>query len=78
MDETSDEEEGGGGSRGTVGLAGASSALGASAVGLPQPDIPDETRDMSVSTLHLYDIHLSQVRNKAFLMLICMVCNSEN
>ena len=61
MDETSDEEEGG--SRAPVGLAGAGSALGASAMGLPQPDVPDETRDMSVSTLHLYDIHLSQVSN---------------
>ncbi|CAG9558666.1 unnamed protein product [Danaus chrysippus] len=45
MDEISDEED-------TAGLSGVS------ALGLP--DVPDETRDMSVSTLHLYDLHLSQ------------------
>ncbi|CAK1554810.1 unnamed protein product [Leptosia nina] len=63
MDETSDEEEGPSQSaKGSVGLAGASSALGASALGLdPSAQLPpDEARDMSVSTLHLYDLHLSQ------------------
>lgn len=47
MDEISDEED-------AAGLSGVS------ALGLP--DVPDETRDMSVSTLHLYDLHLSQVK----------------
>lgn len=64
MDETSDEEEGPSGqSVKAVSLAGASSALEASAAGLePTAEIlVDEARDMSVSTLHLYDIHLSQV-----------------
>ncbi|XP_039764035.1 autophagy-related protein 9A [Pararge aegeria] len=60
MDEISDEEEGDA-SRIPVGLAGSSSALGPSAMGLEAPpELPDETRDMSVSTLHLYDLHLSQ------------------
>lgn len=54
MDEISDEEEGGASS----GLAGASSALGASAHGIGAVDtLPNEVRDMSVSTLHLYDLH---------------------
>lgn len=70
MDETSDEEEGMStaparkASR-SLGLAGVSSALGASALGLeaPGPTAPpgDQMQDMSVSTLHLYDLHLSQV-----------------
>ncbi|CAF4745258.1 unnamed protein product [Pieris macdunnoughi] len=63
MDETSDEEEGPSGqSVKDQGLAGASSALGASALGLdPTTEMPaDELRDISVSTLHLYDLHLSQ------------------
>ncbi|XP_050683995.1 autophagy-related protein 9A [Leptidea sinapis] len=63
MDETSDEEEGPTQSvNRPVGLAGTSTALGASAFGMkPATDMPiDEVRDMSVSTLHLYDLHLSQ------------------
>lgn len=70
MDETSDEEEGMSttpartGSR-SLGLAGVSSALGVSAMGLDAPSaaVPpaDHNQDMSVSTLHLYDLHLSQV-----------------
>ncbi|XP_063546462.1 autophagy-related protein 9A [Cydia strobilella] len=72
MDETSDEEEDGPGSAVSSArvssrsfrLAGASSGLGASALGLVPADAPadapaDETRDMSVSTLHLYDLHIS-------------------
>ncbi|CAG4942302.1 unnamed protein product [Colias eurytheme] len=58
MDETSDEEEG----TCLASVAGAGSALGASALGLEpaaEPP-PDEARDMSVSALHLYDLHLSQ------------------
>ncbi|XP_038216287.1 autophagy-related protein 9A [Zerene cesonia] len=58
MDETSDEEE----SASRASVAGAGSALGASALGLEptaEPP-PDEARDMSVSALHLYDLHLSQ------------------
>lgn len=70
MDETSDEEEGMStttartASR-SLGLAGVGSALGASAIGLETPGaaVPpsDHNQDMSVSTLHLYDLHLSQV-----------------
>lgn len=70
MDETSDEEEGMStgparpASR-SLGLAGVGSALGASAMGLDPPTtaVPpaDHNQDMSVSTLHLYDLHLSQV-----------------
>ncbi|CAB3225106.1 unnamed protein product [Arctia plantaginis] len=69
MDETSDEDDMPGPMRsGTVqqsssrGLAGVSSALGASALGLePSVQAPtDDNNDMSVSTLHLYDLHLSQ------------------
>ncbi|XP_041987808.1 autophagy-related protein 9A [Aricia agestis] len=59
MDETSDEEEGG--ARGP--LAGAGSVLAGAASGAPataDSAEPDEARDMSVSTLHLYDLHLSQ------------------
>ncbi|KAL4717803.1 hypothetical protein ACJJTC_000952 [Scirpophaga incertulas] len=72
MDETSDEEEAEpqvgsrpstarSGSRG-LGLAGVGSSLGASVLGLEAPSAApcDDTRDMSVSTLHLYDLHLSQ------------------
>jgi hypothetical protein len=68
MDETSDEEEAPGpAASGSVqsrsqGLAGVGSTLGASALGLDSPvEANDDTRDMSVSTLHLYDLHLSQV-----------------
>ncbi|XP_047543440.1 autophagy-related protein 9A [Vanessa atalanta] len=62
MDETSDEEEGGL-SRSSAGLAGASSVLGASVFELGAvPELPDEVRDMSVSTLHLYDLQLAQAR----------------
>lgn len=71
MDELSDEEEPpipGPASRSaarstSLGLAGVSSALGVSAVGLApqqQQKPGDDTHDMSVSTLHLYDLHLSK------------------
>ncbi|KAJ0183714.1 hypothetical protein K1T71_000137 [Dendrolimus kikuchii] len=69
MDETSDEDESptpGPASRTTsLGLAGVGSAIGASALGLESPPIVrgqpcDNNHDMSVSTLHLYDLHLSQ------------------
>ncbi|XP_075990508.1 autophagy-related protein 9 [Anticarsia gemmatalis] len=69
MDETSDEDEGPGPARSmsvprspTIALAGVSSALGTSALGLEvSAQAPtDDTQDMSVSTLHLYDLHLSQ------------------
>ena len=80
MDETSDEDESPSvrqstSCRGSRGLAGVSSALEASALGLdPRPGTTssqeqDETNDMSVSTLHLYDIHLSQVSTFFFLIL---------
>ncbi|XP_063837783.1 autophagy-related protein 9A [Ostrinia nubilalis] len=68
MDETSDEDdepEAGPARpvRAGAGLAGVGSSLEASALGL-SPAAPsaayDEPRDMSVSTLHLYDLHLSQ------------------
>lgn len=74
MDETSDEEDappagpaqsvsGGGASRKGAGLAGVSSVLGASALSGDTPHQPGhDNQDMSVSTLHLYDLHLSQVR----------------
>lgn len=68
MDETSDEDEGPAGSSPprptSLGLAGVSSALGASAIGLAPETTQqtDEANDMSVSTLHLYDLHISQVR----------------
>ncbi|XP_045458168.1 autophagy-related protein 9A [Melitaea cinxia] len=59
MDEISDEEAEGVSS----GLAGASSALGASALGIGAADtLPNEVRDMSVSTLHLYDLQYEQMR----------------
>ncbi|XP_026757387.1 autophagy-related protein 9A [Galleria mellonella] len=67
MDETSDEDESpspgpmqSSSQPQTSGLAGVSSALGASALGLEPTDACDNIRDMSVSTLHLYDLHLSQ------------------
>lgn len=70
MDETSDEEDGSSsgiksGSR-LSGLAGVGSELSSSVMGLPNAQCTgtepnEETRDMSVSTLHLYDLHLSQV-----------------
>lgn len=70
MDETSDEDEAppagpahpSGQSGNNLGLGGATSAIGLSALGLDQPRTPDnDTQNMSVSTLHLYDLHLSQV-----------------
>lgn len=70
MDETSDEDEAPGPAQtnsvprtSSRGLAGVSSSLGASALGLEPPaQTPnDDTQDMSVSTLHLYDLHISQV-----------------
>ncbi|CAH0745938.1 unnamed protein product [Diatraea saccharalis] len=70
MDETSDEEESPGPATShsntrsrSLGLAGVGSSLGASILGLEAPAVEppcDETKDMSVSTLHLYDLHLSQ------------------
>lgn len=48
----------------TNGLAGASNMIVSSGLGLSPVDAApnnNETQDMSVSTLHLYDIHLSQV-----------------
>ncbi|XP_026730706.1 autophagy-related protein 9A, partial [Trichoplusia ni] len=69
MDETSDEDEAppagpahpSGQSGNNLGLGGATSAIGLSALGLDQPRTPDnDTQNMSVSTLHLYDLHLSQ------------------
>ncbi|XP_049886330.1 autophagy-related protein 9A [Pectinophora gossypiella] len=73
MDETSDEDEGPapGPTRPSrppsMGLAGVSSVIGASTLGLDTPaSVPgpaDEAHDMSVSTLHLYDLHLSQAQN---------------
>lgn len=68
MDETSDEDEappaGPAHPSGQSGpnLGGTTSAIGLSALGLDQPRTPDnDTQNMSVSTLHLYDLHLSQV-----------------
>ncbi|XP_053623905.1 autophagy-related protein 9A [Plodia interpunctella] len=68
MDETSDEEEApeagpaqsGSRSQTGSGLAGVGSELGASVFGLETRADTEDTRDMSVSTLHLYDLHLSQ------------------
>lgn len=65
--ETSDEEESMLGSCSSLpkifhGLSGVGSMLEASALGLSQTDGVEpnnETHDMSVSTLHLYDIHLA-------------------
>ncbi|XP_059059836.1 autophagy-related protein 9A [Achroia grisella] len=67
MDETSDEDEApspgtmrSGSQPQSFGLAGIGSVLGSSALGLETAEPSDNTRDMSVSTLHLYDLHLSQ------------------
>ncbi|KAJ8737382.1 hypothetical protein PYW07_000653 [Mythimna separata] len=70
MDETSDEDEAPaagpahpeGATSVPMGLAGVSSVLGASALsGDAPPRQPgDDNQDMSVSTLHLYDLHLTQ------------------
>ncbi|KAI8430688.1 hypothetical protein MSG28_000879 [Choristoneura fumiferana] len=75
MDETSDEDEDAetqasssagprlmGQSQGSrLGASGlAPTGLGTSALGLAADPPPDESRDMSVSTLHLYDLHISQ------------------
>lgn len=67
MDETSDEDEAPSAGpaqpapRSSLGLAGVSSAVGASAMGLDPHPASDDNQDMSVSTLHLYDLYLSQV-----------------
>ncbi|CAH2035462.1 unnamed protein product, partial [Iphiclides podalirius] len=62
MDETSDEDECPSGAASRSGGAGLSGLFGprdfAPAPGAPAT--PDEARDMSVSALHLYDLHLSQ------------------
>ncbi|CAG4962095.1 unnamed protein product [Parnassius apollo] len=63
MDETSDEEEGTSetAARNSSGLSGrASSALFNPSGLVLDPATTDDARDMSVSTLHLYDLHLSQ------------------
>lgn len=79
MDETSDEDEDAdtqasssagprlmGQSAGSrLGASGmAPTGLGTSALGLATDPPPDESRDMSVSTLHLYDLHISQVSSR--------------
>ena len=70
MDETSDEDDAPppgpthstGASSTPMGLAGVSSVLGASALSGEAARQPgDDNQDMSVSTLHLYDLHLTQV-----------------
>nr|QNO58549.1 autophagy-related protein 9 [Heortia vitessoides] len=69
MDETSDEEDAPGPGTSmagahphSLGLAGVGSSLGASALGLEASMAAPPCDDgMSVSTLHLYDLHLSQV-----------------
>lgn len=53
---------------GNYGLSGTGSILVSSGLGFPQNDTDataNETQDMSVSTLHLYDLHLSQVGQTA-------------
>lgn len=69
MDETSDEDDAppSGPTRSSQsnpphGLAGVSSVLSTSVLSAEAPRQPgDDTQDMSVSTLHLYDLHLTQV-----------------
>ncbi|XP_072931168.1 autophagy-related protein 9A [Epargyreus clarus] len=66
MDETSDEEE-----AGDVGEASGAASGAASALALDAPLPPDEARDLSVSTLHLYDLHLSQAPQSASVSACC-------
>lgn len=83
MDETSDEEEAVSSSTHlhgrpwtqSMGLTGVGSMLGASVMGLSGPPAAvataDYNQDMSVSTLHLYDLHLSQVTQCYLPFLLC-------